>query len=704
MTGPSNINTNELLRKLLDRLGLNNTLTNASVSNMGTPIHAYTPTDNIVYHAASLSVSSHLNNSVTSLSENFNMCMYPSISVSDGHSIPVTNTGHSILPTPLKSLHLNNVLITPRIVKNLIYVHQFVRDNNCTIEFDAFGFFVKDFITRRVLLRCDSTGDLYPVMDPSSIPHVFLVSQHTWHQRLGHPGRKVLRHLVSNNFISCNKEKPPMLCHSCQLGKHVRLPFVSSNTVVTSCFDIIHSDVLTSPISSLSGFKYYIIISHHVTFDKTVFRYGSTQPTLPPTYTFLDDIPDIIPPAIPTNPAVQLPPEPITPIHNTPIQHHPDAAQLPTYTSPQQLSPAQVPTTDNQAHSPPPSTSTVQQQTLTLTQSAATQNELVAQSPIIIPDPPKNLNPVSVHPMVTRFCVGTNRPTEFLNLHVSSVSPLPKSYHDAFSDPNWQNTMHDEYHALIKKTWTLVPTPPDTNIVRCMWLFHHKYLADGTLSRYKARLVENGSTQLEGVDVDETFSSVVKLGTIRTVLSLAASRHWPIHQLDVKNAFLHGDLSETVYMHQPPGFRDSAHPDYIIRSLHREFSMRDMASLNYFLGISVTRDSSGMFLFQKKYAVEILEWVGMVNCNPSQTPIDTESKLGDTGDVPASQSQNKRRKPISHKTSEERNRHIFVYREILPWVEDVKDYQSISLSDSDEPSSSSSDSDQPSSSSSDSDE
>ncbi|GKA99800.1 ribonuclease H-like domain-containing protein [Tanacetum coccineum] len=69
-----------------------------------------------------------------------------------------------------------------------------------------------------------------------------------------------------------------------------------------------------------------IIISCHVTFDETVFPYGSTQPALPPTYTFLDDIPDIILPTIPTNPVVQLPPEPITPIHNTPIQHHLDTA------------------------------------------------------------------------------------------------------------------------------------------------------------------------------------------------------------------------------------------------------------------------------------------------------------------------------------------------------------------------------------------
>ncbi|GJX63889.1 ribonuclease H-like domain-containing protein [Tanacetum coccineum] len=357
----------------------------------------------------------------------------------------------------------------------------------------------------------------------------------------------------------------------------------------------------------------------------------------------------------------------------------------PNYLSrPQQLSSAQVQTTENQAHSSPPSASAVQQQTPTPTQSPATQIEHVAHSPIIIPYPPENPNLVSVHLMVTHFRVGTNRPTERLNLHVSSVSPLPKSYRDAFSDPNWQNAMRDEYHALIKnKTWTLVPRPPDTNIVRCMWLFRHKYLADGTLSRYKARLVANGSTQLEGVDVDETFSPVVKPGTIRTVLSLAASRHWPIHQLDVKNAFLHGDLSETVYMHQPPGFRDSVHPDYvcllqrslyglkqaprawfqrfasyitrvgfshsrcdsslfiyrqrtdtaylllyvddivltasseillqqIIRSLHQEFSMTDLGPLNYFLNRA-----------------------HMVNCNPSQTPIDTGSKLGSDGDMVA---------------------------------------------------------------------
>ncbi|GKA74063.1 hybrid signal transduction histidine kinase M, partial [Tanacetum coccineum] len=91
--------------------------------------------------------SSHLNSSVNNLSTIFNSRIYPSVLVGDGKSIPVTNTGHSTLPTPYRTLHLNNVLITPNIVKNLISVRQFVRENKCTIEFDEFGFSVKDFIS-----------------------------------------------------------------------------------------------------------------------------------------------------------------------------------------------------------------------------------------------------------------------------------------------------------------------------------------------------------------------------------------------------------------------------------------------------------------------------------------------------------------------------------------------------------------------------
>ena len=96
-----------------------------------------------------------------------------------------------------------------------------------------------------------------------------------------------------------------------------------------------------------------------------------------------------------------------------------------------------------------------------------------------------------------------------------------------------------------------------------MWLFRHKLRSDGSLECYKARLVANDDSQQVGVDCGETFSPVVKSATIRTVLSLVVSPSWPIRWFYVKNAFLHGDLKETVYMFQPLGFTDPARPKHV---------------------------------------------------------------------------------------------------------------------------------------------
>ncbi|GJR61483.1 ribonuclease H-like domain-containing protein [Tanacetum coccineum] len=213
------------------------------------------------------SASSYLNFNTSNLITIFDKRLFPSVHIGDGKSIPVINTGHSIIPSHHHPLHLHNVLVTPNIIKNLIYVRQFTRDNNYTIEFDAFSFSVKDYLTRHILLRCDSLGDLYPVTKPSTPSIAYLsTSASTWHQRLGHPGDQVLRLLVSSRFISCNKEKSLHICHACQLGKHVKLPLHSLTSIVKHCFDIIHSDLWTSAIVSFSGFKYYVLVLDHLSY------------------------------------------------------------------------------------------------------------------------------------------------------------------------------------------------------------------------------------------------------------------------------------------------------------------------------------------------------------------------------------------------------------------------------------------------------
>ncbi|KAM2732666.1 hypothetical protein EV2_036199 [Malus domestica] len=116
--------------------------------------------------------------------------------------------------------------------------------------------------------------------------------------------------------------------------------------------------------------------------------------------------------------------------------------------------------------------------------------------------------------------------------------------------------MQVEMEALQKNnTWSVVPLPKGKKSVGCKLVFTIKHKVDGTIDRYKARLVAKGFTQTFGVDYQVTFAPVAKMNTIRVLLSLAANHDWPLRQFDVKNAFLHGDLEEDVYMDIRPGKR-----------------------------------------------------------------------------------------------------------------------------------------------------
>ncbi|KAJ0928153.1 putative RNA-directed DNA polymerase [Helianthus annuus] len=301
------------------------------------------------------------------------------------------------------------------------------------------------------------------------------------------------------------------------------------------------------------------IFSRHVTFDETHFPFA-TPSRPPPTHTFLDPSPIIFtqptPTPTPTSPSSNLPPTPNSPPSQMPNTHGPNPHT--THHSP---SPIFHPISGSPSIlGPHPSSNQYQQNPRN-----SPQHSPHHDSPP--PPPPPQTN--STHPMQTRSQSGIFKPRHPMSLNTEtspSISPLPKSHLTALNDPNWKIAMTNEYEALLaNNTWELVPRPSDAPVIRCMWLFKHKYHADGTLERHKARLVVNGKSQTVGIDCDETFSPVVKPTTIRTVLSLATSRAWPIHQLDVKNAFLHGHLKETVYMFQPPGFTSSSHPKHVCK-------------------------------------------------------------------------------------------------------------------------------------------
>ena len=140
---------------------------------------------------------------------------------------------------------------------------------------------------------------------------------------------------------------------------------------------------------------------------------------------------------------------------------------------------------------------------------------------------------------------------------ISSVSSItiPKTLKEALDHPGWRQTMISEIQALDhNKTWELIPLPSGKKTVGCRWVYAIKVGPNGEVDRLKARLVAKGYTQIYGLDYSGSFSPVAKMTTVKLFLAMAAIRHWPLHQLDTKNAFLHGDLKEKVYMEQPPGF------------------------------------------------------------------------------------------------------------------------------------------------------
>jgi hypothetical protein len=167
-----------------------------------------------------------------------------SIMVANGSCLLVTSMGAAGSPG---SFRIPDVLVAPSLVHNLLSIRRFTTNNSCSVEFDSSGLTVKDSETRRPLLRCDSIGPLYTLRLPHATPSssstpttaaafAATTSSTTWHRRLGHPGRDALMQLTRSATIPCTRSNDEHLCHVCQLGRHVHLPFCSSSSHATHAF------------------------------------------------------------------------------------------------------------------------------------------------------------------------------------------------------------------------------------------------------------------------------------------------------------------------------------------------------------------------------------------------------------------------------------------------------------------------------------
>ena len=145
----------------------------------------------------------------------------------------------------------------------------------------------------------------------------------------------------------------------------------------------------------------------------------------------------------------------------------------------------------------------------------------------------------------------------------------PWNFRNAMEEKVWREACEEEISSIVKnKTWDLVDLPPGAKPIGLKWIFKIKRNADGSINKYKSRLLAKGYIQRHGIDFEEVFAPVARIETVRFLIALAASSEWEIHHLDVKTAFLHGELKEVVYVSQPEGFEVRGHEEKVYK-LHK---------------------------------------------------------------------------------------------------------------------------------------
>ena len=209
-----------------------------------------------------------------------------------------------------------------------------------------------------------------------------------------------------------------------------------------------------------------------------------------------------------------------------------------------------------------------------------------------------------------------NYPLSCVSKSISNTNTAvvePSCYEEACSNGVWMKAMKEEIDAIERNnTWELCKLPKGKKLVGSKWVYKTKCKSDGSVERYKARLVVKGFTQQYGVDFEETFAPVARQETIRMALSLAASKGWTVQHMDVKSAFLNGDINEEVYVAQPQGFEVSGREDHVYKLKKALYGLKQAPRAwytridGYFKSVGFQRSLSEPTLYFKKSATDIL--------------------------------------------------------------------------------------------------
>ncbi|GKV48270.1 hypothetical protein SLEP1_g55092 [Rubroshorea leprosula] len=254
--------------------------------------------------------------------------------------------------------------------------------------------------------------------------------------------------------------------------------------------------------------------------------------------------------------------------------------------------------------------------------------------------------PICTHPMVTPSQNQILKPKQLYLAETPCSEVEPTCVSQALKDHRWRQAMSEKFTALVSQgTWDLVPLAPNQNIIGCKWVFRLKQGKDERVERYKARLVAKGFHQQPGTNYTQTFSPVIKPTTIRAILSIAVSKGWKIHQLDINNAFLHEKLDEQLFMQQPAGFIDPHLPHHVCRLQKSIYGFKQaprmwFRELKQFLlahddiliigsnPIAIDNLITAMSSkFSLRYTQDILQRAGMDNAKVVSTPLSSTTSL-----------------------------------------------------------------------------